>query len=579
MTQETNQTQKPDFMQSAMQFMQAGQSMMQQFFGALGKVGNLAQSIQKPADEAQAFGALQQEYAQKQLELWQSIMQKQQGKEVSFAVVPPKGDNRFKDEAWHKNPFYDYLHQAYLLNVEMLNRVVDSIPTKDEAARQKIHFLASQICDAFSPSNFAATNPEFIEKAMETNGQSITDGINNLLNDMKKGRISMTDESAFEIGKNLATTEGSVIYQNEVMQLIQYKPLTEKVGSRPMLVIPPSINKYYIMDLGPDNSLIRYMLEQGNNVFLISWVNPTDPQCKLTFDNFIENGIIKAVHIVQEVTGSKDMNMHGFCVGGAMTCIALAVMKARGENPAASLTLLTTMLDYSDTGDIGLLIDSAFLASLDAKVGKGGLHEAKTLQSTFSFLKPNELVWNYVVSNYLKGQKPTAFDILYWNSDSTNMSGPFACWYIRNLYFNNSLRVPGKLTVCGERVDLGRIDCPAYIFAAQTDHIVKWTAAYQSTRLLGGKMRFVLGASGHVAGTINPAKKDKRSYWTNDNLKEDADSWLSSATENKGSWWKDWAAWNKEFLGKEVPAPKTYGNAQYRVIEAAPGSYVKVRAV
>lgn len=577
MTQETNSG--TDFLQNAAQFMQAGQNMLQQFMGAVGQMSSMNNANVQIPQEAQLVTNLQREYALKQMELWQSIMQKQQGIEPTFKVAGADKDRRFQGEAWHKNPYYEYLYQSYLLNVEMLNRLVESVPTEDERAREKMRFLATQIGDAFSPSNFAATNPEFIQKAMETRGQSITDGINNLLGDMQKGRISMTDESAFEIGKNLATTEGSVIFQNEVMQLIQYKPLTEKVGARPLLVVPPSINKFYILDLQPDNSLVRYLIEQGNTVFLVSWINPTDPQCKLTWDDFIEKGIIDTMHIVQNVTGAKDINVLGFCVGGTMLCTALAVLAARGEKIAHSLTLLTTLLDFSDTGDIGLMIDANFLATRDATIGKGGLLPARDLQNTFSFLKPNDLVWSYVVNNYLKGEKPAAFDILYWNSDSTNMAGPFGCWYIRNTYYDNNLRVPGKVTVCGEKVDLGKIDCPTYLFAAKEDHIVFWTSAYQSTRILSGNMRFVLGASGHVAGTVNPAKKDKRSYWTNENLNEDAQSWYEGAAEHPGSWWKDWAAWNKPLQGKEQTPPKTLGNAQYKPLEAAPGSYVKVRAV
>lgn len=568
----------PDnMMQNAQQFMQAGQNMVQQFMNALGQMGTMTQSIQPPV-EAQNFATLQQDYLKKQMQLWQSVMTKQVSKEDGFRVEPSAGDRRFKAPAWHETPYYDYLHQAYLLNVQLMNELVEQAPTADEHAKDKMRFIARQITDAFSPSNFAATNPEFIQKALETHGQSIQDGINNLITDMQKGRISMTDESVFEVGRNLAITEGSVIFENEVMQLIQYKPLTEKVGTRPLLVVPPSINKYYVMDLQPDNSLIRYMIEQGNTVFLISWINPTDPKCMLTWDDFVEKGVITATHIVQEMCGAKDINMGAFCVGGTLASSAIAVMKARGENPVASLSLLTTLLDFSDTGEIGLLIDDNFLASRDATIGKGGLLPARDLQNTFSFLKPNDLVWSYVVNNYLKGEKPAAFDILYWNSDSTNMAGPFGCWYMRNMYRDNNLRVPGKLTVCGEKVDLGRIDCPVFLFAAREDHIVPWTSAYQSTRLLSGNVRFVLGASGHIAGVINPAVKNKRSFWTNDNLKEDAASWFASAEEHKGSWWTNWAAWSKEFQGKDH-APREVGNAKYKPIEAAPGRYVKVRAM
>jgi polyhydroxyalkanoate synthase subunit PhaC len=363
-----------------------------------------------------------------------------------------------------------------------------------------------------------------------------------------------------------------------LMQLVQYSPLTPKVGTRPLVVVPPCINKFYIMDLQPDNSLIRFMVEQGNTVFLVSWRNPKEPQGHLTWNDYLEHGPIAALHVAQEICKVKQVNVLGFCVGGTIVTSALAVLKARGENPAASLTLLTTLLDFSDTGEIGLFIDEHALLARESSIGKGGLLPARDLQSTFSFLRANDLVWNYVTGNYLKGQKPQAFDLLYWNSDSTNLPGPFACWYMRNLYHDNSLRVPGKLTMCGQKVDLGSLDMPVYLLATREDHIVPWQSAYQSTRILAGKVRFVLGASGHIAGVINPASKNKRSFWTNDDVRSDADTWFAGAKENPGSWWRDWAAWLKPLAGT-ARAGRKPGSAGYPPIEPAPGRYVKERAV
>ena len=388
----------------------------------------------------------------------------------------------------------------------------------------------------------------------------------------------MTDESVFEVGRNIATTEGAVVYENDVMQLIQYAPLTAKVGTRPIIVVPPCINKFYIMDLQPDNSLIRFMVEQGNTVFLVSWRNPKEEQGELGWDDYLELGPIAALRVAQEITKVKQVNALGFCVGGTILTSALAVLKARGESPVASLTLLTTLLDFSDTGEIGLFIDEQGVAAREATIGQGGLLPARDLQNTFSFLRANDLVWNYVQNNYLKGQKPQAFDLLYWNSDSTNLPGKFACWYMRNMYLENNLRVPGKLSMCGEKVDLGQLDMPVYLLATREDHIVPWQSAYQSTRLLGGKLRFVLGASGHIAGVINPASKNKRSYWINEDIKADADGWLAASEEKPGSWWNDWAAWSKSFMG-EQRAPRKPGNTKYKPIEPAPGRYVKERAV
>ncbi|MGB8884394.1 MAG: class I poly(R)-hydroxyalkanoic acid synthase, partial [Azonexus sp.] len=564
---------KNAFMGSAMQFMQAGQNMAQQFMDFIGKAGNPAGTV-PPAADPQALTALQKQFTDQQISLWQAVLTRQQGGEEGFKVAPDAGDRRFSAPEWRTSPVYDYLHQAYLLNTKFVKELVELIPAADDKARNKMRFLARQVTDAMAPSNYAATNPEFIKLALETKGQSISDGINNLIRDFEKGRISMTDESVFEVGRNIANMEGAVVFENELMQLIQYAPLTSKVGTRPLVVVPPCINKFYIMDLQPDNSLIRFMVDQGNTVFLVSWRNPTEAHGHLTWEDYLEHGPIAALHVAQEICKVKQVNTLGFCVGGTILTSALSVLKGRGEDIAASLTLMTTLLDFSDTGEIGLFIDEDGLASREATIGKGGLLPARDLQNTFSFLRANDLVWNYVTSNYLKGQKPQAFDLLYWNSDSTNLPGPFACWYMRNLYLDNNLRVPGKLEMCGQRIDLSALEMPVYVLAAREDHIVPWRSAYETTRILGGKARFVLGASGHIAGAINPASKNKRSYWTNEDVKIDADGWLTAAEENKGSWWPDWADWLKPLAGK-LQAPRKLGNAKYAPIEPAPGRYVK----
>ncbi|MCX8145090.1 MAG: class I poly(R)-hydroxyalkanoic acid synthase [Azovibrio sp.] len=564
-------------------FIQAGQSLAQGFMSMLGQMPQqsgltLPTPPQLPV-ETEAWKALQQEFLAEQAKLWQAMLARSQGQPSDFQVQPEPGDRRFAAPEWSESPIYDFIRQSYLLNVRYLKAMVEQLPVEDERAREKLRFVARQYADALAPSNFAATNPEFIKLAVETKGKSITDGINNLIEDLKKGRISMTDESVFEVGKNIATTAGAVIFENELMQLIQYEPLTAKVAKRPLLVIPPCINKFYIMDLQPENSLIRFMIEQGHTVFLVSWRNPKAEQGHWGWNDYLEQGPIAAIRVVQEVSRQSAINTLGFCVGGTLLTSALAVLAARGEKPAASLTLLTTLLDFSDTGEIGLFIDEPSLAAREATIGKGGLLLARELQNTFSALRPNDLIWNYVANNYLKGQKPQAFDLLYWNSDSTNLPGPFACWYMRNLYHDNSLRIPGKLEMCGVKVDLGQLDMPVYLLATREDHIVPWRSAYLSTRLMAGPVRFVLGASGHIAGVINPAAKNKRSYWVHEDTRKDADSWLAAAEEKRGSWWNDWAAWMGAHGGGEKAAPKSLGNAKYKPIEAAPGRYVKERVV
>jgi polyhydroxyalkanoate synthase len=405
----------------------------------------------------------------------------------------------------------------------------------------------------------------------------------NLLHDMKQGHVSMTDERVFEVGKNVATTEGAVVFENEFFQLLEYKPLTAKVYEKPFLLIPPCINKFYILDLQPENSLIRYAVSEGHRTFVVSWRNPDESMVGKTWDDYIEHAAVKAIDVVQEITGAKTLNALGFCVGGTILGTALSVLAARGKKPVASATLLTSFLDFTDTGILDIFIDETSVKYREAEMGQGGLLKGQDLASTFSFLRPNDLVWNYVVGNYLKGETPPPFDLLYWNSDSTNLPGPFYAWYLRNTYFENNLVKPGKVSVCGQKVDLRKVDIPVYIYGSREDHIVPIGGAYASTQHLPGKKRFVMGASGHIAGVINPPAKKKRSYWTNDKLPQgkfpaaQAD-WLKGATEHPGSWWTDWSAWLKGHAGKQIAAPKTYGNRQHKVIEAAPGRYVKAKA-
>jgi polyhydroxyalkanoate synthase len=513
--------------------------------------------------------AIQQDYVAEATELWRKGLE-----------ARPDGDRRFAGEAWGSNPLSSFAAAVYLLNGRTLLRMAEAVEA-DEKTRSRLRFAVEQWMAAASPSNSLALNPEAQKKAIDTRGESIARGIQNLLYDMKQGHLSMTDESAFEVGRNVATTEGAVVFENELFQLLEYKPLTAKVHERPFLLVPPCINKFYILDLQPENSLIRYANEQGHRVFVVSWRNPDESLAHATWDDYIEQAAIKAIHVVQEIGASKQINALGFCVGGTILSTALAVLAARGEKPAASLTLLTTFLDFSDTGILDIFVDEAMVKYREMQLGKGGLLPGTDLASTFSFLRPNDLVWNYVVGNYLKGETPPPFDLLYWNSDATNLPGPFYTWYLRNTYHENKLAKPGALTVCGEKIDLGRIDVPVYIYGSREDHIVPIGGAYASTQLLPGKKRFVMGASGHIAGVINPPAKKKRSHWLREDGKfpEAQAEWLAGAKEQPGSWWTDWAQWLKGHGGKQVAAPKTYGNGKaYKAIEPAPGRYVKARA-
>ena len=508
-------------------------------------------------------------------------IQKEYFTEFSHLATNPEAvevkDRRFSGKAWHSS-WSKMIAATYLLNSKHLIALAKAVDA-DEKTKTKILFTTEQMIDALSPSNFIATNPEVLENIISSQGQSIQNGIVNLLGDLKKGKVSQTDESAFEVGKNIATTEGQVVFRNDLFELIQYTPLTETVYERPYLMVPPCINKYYILDLQPDNSVVRYMVEQGHTVFLVSWKNPDASMSKITWDDYVGDGVIKAIEVAKDIGGTDQINVLGFCVGGTLTSTALAVLAARKKNYVASLTLLTTLLDFSDTGILDVFIDEGMVklreSTIGGEGGQFGMMSGLDLGNTFSFLRPNDLVWNYVVENYLKGNSPPPFDLLYWNGDSTNLPGPMYCWYLRHTYLQNELIKPGKLTVCGEKVDLGKITVPAYIYASHDDHIVPWKSAYESTHILKGKNRFVLGASGHIAGVINPPAKNKRHYFENNKLAKSADEWLAAAKDIKGSWWPNYAKWLEEFGGKKVKASKTFGNARYKKLEAAPGKYVK----
>ena len=514
--------------------------------------------------------ALQEQYLKEAQALWSQSLQ----------GTPEVKDRRFSGDGWASNPVAAFSAAAYLLNARTLMGLADAVEG-DEKTRARIRFGVEQWMAAMAPSNFLAFNAEAQKKAIETKGESIAKGMQNLLHDIRQGHVSMTDESLFEVGRNVATTEGAVVYENELFQLLEYKPLTTKVYERPFLLVPPCINKFYILDLQPDNSLIRYAVEQGHRTFVVSWRNPHEDLAHKTWDDYVEDGAMAAIDVVQSITGADQINALGFCVGGTILSNALAVMAARGQEPVASATFLTTLIDFADTGILDVFIDETFVQFRELQMGKGGLMKGQDLASTFSFLRPNDLVWNYVVGNYLKGETPPPFDLLYWNSDSTNLPGPFYAWYLRNFYLENNLVQPGKLTVCGEKLDLGQLTLPVYIYGSREDHIVPINAAYASTQVLPGKKRFVMGASGHIAGVINPPAKNKRSHWirADGKLPATLEQWLEGATEHAGSWWTDWSHWLKAHAGKQIAAPKTYGKGtKFKAIEPAPGSYVKQKS-
>ena len=523
------------------------------------------------------YAELQQRYYRQHLELWMNLARAGDGAApIAPIAVPDKADRRFHAPEWQTLPYFDYLKQAYLINSRWLADMVENAQLP-EPAKHKLRFFTRQVIDAAAPANFAPTNPEVIKLAAATNGESLARGLEHLSADAKKGRISMTDESAFEIGRNIVVTPGTVVFENELMQLIQYAPATPNVFARPLVMVPPCINKYYILDLQPENSFVRYTVAQGHTVFMVSWRNVPETMGHLTWDGYLADGVIKALDVARDICGVAQVNVLGFCVGGTLVGAALALLAAQDHPAAASVTLLTTMLDFSDAGDLAVYVDDAYVRQREQDFAHGGVLRGKELALTFSSLRANDLIWNYVVNNYLKGATPEAFDLLYWNSDSTNLPGAMFVYYIRNTYLENNLRCPGRLTMCGERIDLSRVTVPAYILATREDHIVPWKTAYESTQLLGGDIRFVLAGSGHIAGVINPPAKKRRNHWTNTAVPKDAAAWLDSATSQAGSWWPDWINWLAGHAGAQTPAPAAAGNANYPPLEPAPGRYVRER--
>ena len=509
------------------------------------------------------------DYQKNQLKLWSGLL----GNSTEEATKPAPGDRRFNAPEWSENPVFNYIKESYLMTSHMIQKTAQNA-NLDPKKQKKLEFYTQQYIDALSPSNFVATNPEVIQNAIDTKGQSLMDGMQNLIKDMDKGRISMTDETAFTLGENIAITEGSVIFENELMQLIQYSPATDTVAERPLLIIPPCINKFYILDLQPHNSFVKYAVDQGNTVFLISWVNATPEQRHLSWDNYVESGVLKALEVVKAVSSSKRVNCVSWCVGGTITASAMAVLAARKDNTVSSATFLTTLTDFEDPGEIEVFLDDpdTVLGDVDA----AGVLDGKNLANVFNMLRSNDLIWSNVVNSYLKGKSPAPFDILYWNSDPTSLPADMYKYYLTNMYQQNNLIKPDCLTICGEKINLRNISAPCYFLSCIDDHIAPWKSTFAATAIIPN-VEFVLGGSGHVAGVINPASKNRRNHWIKGETGKGTDHWLETAKDVKGTWWNHWAPWVKKRAGKQVDAPKAVGNKDYPILEPAPGSFVKTR--
>ena len=540
------------------------------------EMGNAALAVLAPTDawiDPAAAAELTERYSRRVETLWRSVVAAE-GAPASTAGAPAAvPDRRFTAREWREHPYFTWLRDGYLLYADYV-RELAALAHGNAEARKRLRFLAQQYAAAIAPSNFLATNPEALKLALESGGVSVARGLGNLIGDAQRGRIAMTDESAFEVGGNLALSPGSVVYRNPLIELIQYAPTTAEVYKRPLVIVPPCINKYYILDLRPENSFVRHAVASGHTVFIISWRNIPRELGHLTWDDYLEQGVMQAIAVAQEISRSHAINALGFCVGGTLLACTLAVLAARREQVVASATFLTTMLDFTDPGEIGVYVSREYLATREPALLAGARVHGSELANAFASLRPNELVWSYVVSNYLKGRIPPAFDLLYWNGDSANLAGPMYAYYLREMYLDNRLREPGALTMCGESIDLSRLAMPAYVYASHDDHIVPWRSAYRTIGLIGGDPTFVLGASGHIAGVVNPPASNKRGHWTNALLTDDPEDWIARAKRHSGSWWPDWSAWLAKHGGARHPAPRRTGSKKHPPLVPAPGTYV-----
>ncbi|MCC6719969.1 MAG: class I poly(R)-hydroxyalkanoic acid synthase [Acetobacteraceae bacterium] len=531
--------------------------------------------IANPQKLAEAQMGFWQDY----MSLWQNTARRMMGMESKPVIEGDPRDRRFKDEAWKDSDVFDFIKQSYLLSARYIQDVVKHADGMEPATAQKVDFYSRQFIDAMSPSNFLMTNPEVLRKTAETGGENLIKGLNNLLGDLERGkgklRISMTDMEAFTIGENVAVTPGKVVYQNDLMQLIQYTPTTEKVLKRPLLIIPPWINKFYILDLRPRNSFVRWATAQGHTVFIVSWVNPDEELAAKNFDDYMKEGVLDALTAIEQATGEKNVNAIGYCLGGTLLSATLAWMAAHGDDRIKSATFFVALMDFRESGELNVFIDEEQIKMLEDKMNKRGFLEGSEMATTFNLLRANDLIWSFVVNNYLLGNDPFPFDLLYWNSDSTRMPAAMHSFYLRNMYLENRLCRPGGITLAGTPIDLGKVDVPAYFISTREDHIAPWRATYRGTRLLRGENRFVLAASGHIAGVVNPPEGGKYSHWINPELPEDAEAWFQGATEIAGSWWPDWQRWITALDKRQVKA-RVPGDGKLPVLEDAPGSYVKV---
>ena len=526
----------------------------------------------------------QMELWQQYMKLWQATAQRMMGQQVEPVAEPAKGDKRFNDPAWKDEVVFDYLKQSYLLTARWLQHTIKEVEGVDDKTAQKVDFYTRQFIDALSPSNFALTNPQVVKATVESKGENLVKGLQNLLTDLERGKgrlaIRQTDMKAFKVGENVATSPGKVVYQNKLIQLIQYAPTTAEVYTQPLLIVPPWINKFYILDLKPENSFIKWATEQGYTVFVISWVNPDEHLTKLTFDDYMKLGPLAALDAIEKATGQRQISAIGYCIGGTLMAATLAYMAARGDDRITACTFFTAQVDFTEPGELGVFIDEEQLAGVEEAMSKKGYLEGSEMATTFNMLRANDLIWSFVVNNYLMGKDPFPFDLLFWNADATRMPAAMHSYYLRNMYQKNLLVQPGGLTIDNVPIDLRKITIPVYLQAGKEDHIAPAKSVYKATQIFSGPVRFMLAGSGHIAGVVNPPRNKKYQHWLSETAKNPPtlDEWKAIAREFPGSWWHDWDKWLSEKSGPKV-AVRVPGEGGLPAIEDAPGSYVKVRTI
>ena len=557
--------------------MESGASMATDEFGIARAYMDLASKmLANPVKLAETQMNLWWEY----MNLWQGSTLKMMGMPVGPSATPEKNDRRFKHDDWQEHFLFDYIKQSYLIAAKWMHKTVAEVEGLDPDVAKKVDFFTRQYIDAMAPSNFALTNPEVLHETVKSGGENLVRGLHNMLGDIERGngqlKISMTDSKAFELGVNIATTPGKVVFQNDLMQLIQYEPTTRKVFKRPLLIMPPWINKYYILDLREKNSMIKWAVDQGITVFVISWVNPDAALREKSFDDYLLEGPLAALDAIEKATGEKETNVVGYCLGGTLLAALLAYMAVKKDKRIVSATFMTALTDFRASGELNVFIDEKQIESLEKKMNERGYLEGSEMGATFNMLRANDLMWSFVINNYLLGRDPLPFDLLHWNGDSTRMPANMHSYYLRNMYLNNKLREPGGITLDGVPIDLSAVKTPSYFVSALEDHIAPWKATYEGPKLFSGESTFTLSGSGHIAGMINPPAANKYGYWTNRKLPEAAEEWLEGAKQHEGSWWSDWREWLGDKLGAQVAA-RVPGKGKLKVIEPAPGSYAKLR--